>query len=54
MDANNNLSQEDNFEYLTKENVEAEVARMKLIEANYDSDDETRVCNFPISASRYK
>jgi hypothetical protein len=44
MDKNNNSLQiEDELEHLTAENVESELARMKLIDTNYNSDDETRV-----------
>jgi len=32
------------WENITKENVEAEIEKHKLIEADYESDDDRRVC----------
>lgn len=42
VDRNNNQLDTD-FDYLTPENVEAELQRLKIIEDDYYSDDEQRV-----------
>lgn len=47
MDSNNNnvvtKSQDDEFDYLKPENVEEELAKLKLLDEAYDSEDDTRV-----------
>lgn len=43
MDTNNNRVEDTEFDFLTPENVEQELEKLKLIEETYQSDDETLV-----------